>query len=634
MRVIAGISAKQLILFLFSSLAAFSLGESSFVQESESLKFIPPDSIGFAHVRVGDLLTTEWGQTLNKQIRREGEFGRVLNHLEQRFGLSISDVESVTAVVLNPDLPKWLGNYFEERHRFGVHFEPVFIVTTKNPYERRSLLRISSFQEKGFFPSYSGRGNYPDKVPADRDGRFGLKKEISGGPNHFHPHEEHSYSRDPLPPLAVQFLSQRSFLFGRPKGLMQYTDRIAKISSESPKPLAPVVSLADKKFHLFVGGRIPQPLKKLYQTNVRHDELFIPGLGTFYPLINQPVGLGILIGPEAKLEMVSFGSNPASAALTSEAAKAGITFLDFNLPEILGVNSRNKKSMAAKLLPDIHKALKSAKIQTDQNKTSASLSMKLDPEIVKGFMAAMAEEVEKAKTRVISKNNLRQFAIALHNYHDVYRRFPAAGMGNPRHRKPAKKLLSWRVHILPYVEQGPLYDQFKLDEPWDSPHNKKLISQMPKIFAAPVKSKAKPGMTYYQVFVGQGTPFDPRFPGGTRIANITDGTSNTFMIAEAGTPVIWTKPEDIPFDPKKAVPPLGWIFPDGFHVALCDGSVQFIHKGINQHVLKNLINAQDGNVIPGDLFGRGREFRNRPSVKGRGKATKKIDVKKDEGPSK
>src|SRR5207244_2364868 len=110
-----------------------------------------------------------------------------------------------------------------------------------------------------------------------------------------------------------------------------------------------------------------------------------------------------------------------------------------------------------------------------------------------------------------------------------------------------KPLLSWRVLILPYIEQDALYRQFKLDEPWDSPHNLKLLPLMPKIYA-PVGAKPKePHSTYYQAIVGPGAAWEHTKDGkGMRIQNFTDGTSNTITVAEAREAVPWTKPDDIP----------------------------------------------------------------------------------------
>src|SRR5439155_13938759 len=111
-----------------------------------------------------------------------------------------------------------------------------------------------------------------------------------------------------------------------------------------------------------------------------------------------------------------------------------------------------------------------------------------------------------------------------------------------------------RVAILPYVEEHELYKQFKLDEPWDSEHNKKLLEKMPKVYApVGVKTRA-PHTTFYQAFVGPGAAFEDGMK--VKLTNFFDGTSNTLMVAEAAEPVPWTKPDDLPFDPKKPPPAL------------------------------------------------------------------------------
>jgi hypothetical protein len=79
--------------------------------------------------------------------------------------------------------------------------------------------------------------------------------------------------------------------------------------------------------------------------------------------------------------------------------------------------------------------------------------------------------------RAQSVNNLKQIGLALHNYHDVYKSFPPAAI----YSKDGKPLLSWRVAMLPYLHtsQGNLLKKFRLDEPWDSEHNRALIARMP-----------------------------------------------------------------------------------------------------------------------------------------------------------
>jgi hypothetical protein len=190
-----------------------------------------------------------------------------------------------------------------------------------------------------------------------------------------------------------------------------------------------------------------------------------------------------------------------------------------------------------------------------------------------------------------SADNLRQIGRAFHNY--------AAANGDEWASditdKDGKPLLSWRVRLLPYLEQQALYQQFKLDEPWDGPNNKKLIEHRPAVYT-PVRVPVQPGETFYQVFTGEGTLFHPnrraRFP-----ASIPDGTSNTGLVFEAAEPVVWTKPRDLPFDEKKPLPKLGGEFEGQTLVLLCDGSVRRLRADPDEKELKKFIMPADGWVI-------------------------------------
>src|SRR5262249_32402955 len=85
---------------------------------------------------------------------------------------------------------------------------------------------------------------------------------------------------------------------------------------------------------------------------------------------------------------------------------------------------------------------------------------------------------------------------------------------------------------------------------------------------------------------------------GIPLTRIPDGMSNTFMVVEANKPVPWTKPEDIPFDPARPLPPLGGRFPKSFHVVFADGAVRAVQTSTPEGTLKLYIQKDDGNVLP------------------------------------
>jgi hypothetical protein len=102
------------------------------------------------------------------------------------------------------------------------------------------------------------------------------------------------------------------------------------------------------------------------------------------------------------------------------------------------------------------------------------------------------------------ENILLQLGLAMHSYSAMHGHLPPAAI----YDKDDKPLLSWRVLLLPYLEQNTLYKEFHLNEPWDSEHNKQLLTKMPKLFAGPDEKALAAHETHYQVFVGKGTAFE------------------------------------------------------------------------------------------------------------------------------
>jgi hypothetical protein len=190
---------------------------------------------------------------------------------------------------------------------------------------------------------------------------------------------------------------------------------------------------------------------------------------------------------------------------------------------------------------------------------------------------------------VANKNDLKQIGLAFHDYHDVHKRFPAAAIFD----KDGKALLSWRVALLPSLEQAALYKEFKLDEPWDSAHNIKLLPKMPRIFGPPGDGDDA-GKTVYRVFTGPGTVFDGRT--GLKITSISDGTTNTILAVEAREAVPWTKPEELPYKDKEPLPKLG-ADKKNFVVLMCDGSVMTFRPDFNEQQMRYAILRADGNIV-------------------------------------
>jgi hypothetical protein len=185
--------------------------------------------------------------------------------------------------------------------------------------------------------------------------------------------------------------------------------------------------------------------------------------------------------------------------------------------------------------------------------------------------------------RARAVNNLKFMGLAMHMFtRQNGGRLPAAAI-----RKGGEPLLSWRVAILPWLEEFSLYERFHLDEAWDSPHNASLLKEMPRVYAPVAHKNTTPYATHYQGFVGPGAVFDG--DEGTRIADVIDAAAPTLMIVEAAEPVPWTKPEDLPYADGKPLPKLGGQFEDGAYVACADGSARFLSRRVAPETLCALI---------------------------------------------
>jgi hypothetical protein len=223
---------------------------------------------------------------------------------------------------------------------------------------------------------------------------------------------------------------------------------------------------------------------------------------------------------------------------------------------------------------------------------------------IRSVMALMYDPAHK---------NARSISLGFWNYAtDNGGRLPPAASRD----RDGRPLLSWRVLLLPYIDEGELYRQFNLNEPWDGPTNKPLLARMPDVYRpAPLEGVEEvPHTTHWQVFVGPGTAFEGA-EGLRVLADFPDGLANTIFIAEATEAVPWTKPADLDYAPGRPVPPLGrvcraaWppVFfrpapaPAQFLVALGDSSVRSLRQPpLSEETLRRAITRNDGQPLGPD----------------------------------
>ncbi len=428
--------------------------------------------------------------------------------------------------------------------------DPLFFVGTVNAYDRDKVIAAG---EKGKEEKYKGQTFY-----------------VKGND------------------WAVYPLDKRALVYGKPGDIRSLIDHPAKQDGN----LAAALRLAAGKHG------------EVYAANVKaiNDAVGakLPGeVANFKPLLQAQYGtLTIDVDKEIRADVQLLFANDKGAKAAIEPARAALDLACTGLQRAMDeLNKQEELSRFTGLLKQLHDSLAGVQVKQRGKALQAAVLLKGDVATMGAQLVEAVQKVREAANRLQAMNNLKQLALAMINYADSKQgQLPAHAI----YSKDGKPLLSWRVAILPYIEQKQLYKEFQLDEPWDSAHNKKLLARMPKIYASPQDEKTlKEYTTYYQGFVGNGAFFDSKFARRFP-ASITDGTSNTIMLVEASKAVPWTKPEDIPYDPAKPLPKLG--LPDSSSVlaALCDGSVRPIAPGVSERTLHSAITVSGGEVLGPD----------------------------------
>ncbi len=269
-----------------------------------------------------------------------------------------------------------------------------------------------------------------------------------------------------------------------------------------------------------------------------------------------------------------------------ESATAIAEKANASLNKFAGLNS------VARNLPKLSKWLKGIELNANGN----TISMDASNDDFATMVSSLGQPITQLlKVQKYSEETgrLRTIALGLLKYEEKHGTFPPAYSVDAK----GKPLHSWRVLILPYIEQRNLYNEFRMDEPWDSEHNLK-VAQLTPIHYVVNKRKLVDNVLHTQ-FLALVSDNSAIHRKGTKIQDIVDGTVSTMSIAIGAKEqaVMWTKPEDITATPKKIAEQMKASNPDGFWAATCDSAVHFVPPKADTTKLSWAIQINDGELL-------------------------------------
>ncbi len=212
--------------------------------------------------------------------------------------------------------------------------------------------------------------------------------------------------------------------------------------------------------------------------------------------------------------------------------------------------------------------------------------------ILIALLLPAVQGAREAARRSQCKGQLKQIALALHNYHDSYGTFPPAYVAD----ETGKPMHSWRVLLLPYLEQTPMYDAYDFDKPWNDISNLAVTSPIPPVFRCPsAPAQGQLNTTHYVYITGPDTCFDG--DKGIQIKDITDGTSRTLLVVESHQSAIaWSEPRDLDIT-TLVEGGSNSAHGDGFQAVMADGAVRFITNAVAPGVFRALTTPRGNDTV-------------------------------------
>ena len=557
------------------------------------LPVVPKSSAAFFSVKVSDLVDHADLKPVLEQLRKTPD---ALDGIVELVGVQPREIDRVTLFWPTLGGDRWLGQpvlvvttraaYNEARLLKSLSAEPVFNDGprghgARGPVEFKSSPPVMTTVEPSTIkvppldlnpPKYDLPPKLETRPPAEDDT---CSSTVVAG---FAAGEPLFYELQRGPFSLLLLIDERTLVF-LPEDFDRGSTHLALLTQllqrKTTGPLAEAIAAGAA--HTIAAGIHLPPLFRAFDRGLPAE------LAPYAALL--PARTGVLTGDlvrSAKLTLTLTFGDAAAARRAGPVLEEGLKVLAVKAGKAAADMKESRQAREKALAPLVElfaSGLRNATVKAGGSAVVASTDVEVGPaagKAVAEFLQSLASQ-KKVAGRL---NNLKQIGLALHNYQDVYGKLPA----NIYNAK-GDAILSWRVQLLPYLEQDNLYKQFKLDEPWDSENNKKLIDSLPRVFEVPGRVVPK-GKTYFQGFISPRRDL-PRLPGdkrpfgeawlvqgdrtGRSLVQIPDGTSNTIAVVEARDAVIWSKPDDLPFGEK--LPALGEAGVDRFAVLMFDGSV-------------------------------------------------------------
>lgn len=227
-----------------------------------------------------------------------------------------------------------------------------------------------------------------------------------------------------------------------------------------------------------------------------------------------------------------------------------------------------------------HPLIQSAKTRLQGNQVQLTANLRLAPAkfgpIINSLVTQLESERELDKRRTLAK--------AILNFEQAYGYFPSSVM---KHRGGEH---SWRIVLLPMLGEVNMYEAYRFDQPWNSPHNQRVTKRMPDVFRSQFSDSDSRSSDWYLIHGKEAATDNERRKS---MPDVADGPSDTIIAVEAKLDHHWAKPVDVELV-NSAVRDLGGFHENGFLALFADGNFRFVNKELGRDTIWALLTANGG----------------------------------------